>query len=124
MNVEILTSEESSKPIALMIHFNLEGVEEGSIGYETFIETAEVFEECLRLVARKSQDYGSAWREQGWMGNVARIMSKSSRLKNMLWRDMPMDNAKESVEDTMLDLVNLTAFALINKRHGNRWGRS
>lgn len=94
-------------------------------GWETVAAAAGVMEEALGLVAEKSFGYGEAWREQGWMGNVARIMSKTSRLKNMLWRDnfQQRSDAKESAEDTFLDLLNLSAFAILNRRNRNQWGR-
>jgi hypothetical protein len=99
-------------------------VEEYSDDTPTYQAVAQVFQEALRLVEKKTPGYGRAWQEQGWMGNLARIMSKSSRLKNMLWRGRltQFDSAEETTEDTALDMMNLLAFFLINKRIGNEWG--
>lgn len=90
-----------------------------------------VWQEHARLVAAKLEEkvgYGSAWQEQGYMGNLARIQSKTSRLKNLLWRDdcgpdLQMDS-DESVLDTLLDLSALCALAISNIEEGNRWGRT
>lgn len=81
------------------------------------------------LIKGKSAGYGNAWVEQGYMGNLARVLSKTSRLKNMMWRDADDTSAKdygtqqESVLDTLMDLSALCAFAIANLEDGNRWGR-
>lgn len=86
------------------------------------------FEECTDLVRSKNPKYGEAWKRQGYMGNLARIMSKASRLQSMLWRDaedgppVPESDVTESIEDTLRDLANLTAFMTLNYTEGNRWG--
>lgn len=85
-----------------------------------------VFDTVAIIVAAKDQQYGVAWKSQGWMGNLARIMSKTSRLKAMLWKDNgnPVFGGKEveSVQDTLHDLIAITAFALINFGKANKWG--
>lgn len=95
-------------------------------GYGTVAVAAAVFEDALNLIARKSVGYGDAWKEQGWMGNLARVMSKTRRLRNMLWRNVseniPVDD--ESVEDNAMDLINLLAFLMINRRLDNKWGNT
>ena len=71
--------------------------------------------------------YGQAWREQGWMGNAARIMSKGARLKGLIWRETPQvmeQAAYESIEDTAMDSINLNAFFLLNRRTSNKWGNN
>lgn len=98
---------------------NLEDV--GEIDINDPVEA--LFVEAIRLYRRKSQDYGQAWRSQGYLGNVARVLSKSARLKNMLWREDPLRGSGESIEDTLLDLINISAFAVINFRENNRWGK-
>lgn len=94
-------------------------------GSGTVRRLAEVFEDALNLAYDKTQGYGEAWRDQGWMGNLARVMSKSSRLRNMLWRNTfeQSESMDESVEDTALDMINLLGFMLINRRGLNPWGR-
>lgn len=94
---------------------------EGVIGEGTVVALSQVFAEALFLAHRKAQTYRDTWSDQGYMGNVGRVLSKASRMRNMLWRDYPIDDI-ESVEDTLLDLVNLAAFTLINRRERNKWG--
>lgn len=91
-------------------------------GHSTVIRMTEVFERCLNLQIRKGRLYGQTWREQGYMGNVARVLGKVSRLRNMVWRDIHLTDAEETAEDTLGDLINLSAFALINMEEENRWG--
>lgn len=85
-------------------------------------------ERVLALVREKDRAYGGAWQQQGYMGNLARIQSKASRLKNMLWIDYSPENEgqvepnEESVADTLRDLMALCTFALSNIEEGNRWG--
>jgi len=100
---------------------------QGSPLHKTLVMMTEVFEDCLNLVAEKSVGYGNAWQEQGWMGNAARIMSKAARLKSMVWRDELRRGfyaTDESIEDTVLDTVNLSLFFLLNRRLSNKWGQS
>ena len=83
------------------------------------------------LVRKKDEAYGGAWQAQGWMGNLARIQSKTERLKNMLWREKPWlgtggeedAEEQESVLDTLHDLMALAAFMASNIEEGNRWGQ-
>lgn len=78
---------------------------------------------ALRLVVSKSEGYGRAWEEQGWQGNLGRILSKASRLRHMLWRSEPvLAVGTEHVRETLLDLANLCAFMAHNLEEGNRWG--
>lgn len=89
--------------------------------------TAEAFahelDKAFQMMLRKAQGYGPAWREQGYMGQTARILSKASRLKNLLWRTLPVDNAEETVDETVRDLINLCVFFLLNRGQENQWGR-
>lgn len=104
------------------ITIKIEGIEPEQLAYDTVRSVADMFEAALNLVAQKSVGYGDAWAEQGWMGNLARIMSKTSRLKNLLWQDMEFADSTESVDDTLLDLINLGAFMRMNRLSHNRWG--
>lgn len=89
----------------------------------TLLRCGDQLAGVLATVYAKEQDYGEAWREQGWRGNVARILSKTSRLRNMLWRTHTLENHDEPVQDTLQDLIALTLFALINRQGRNEWGR-
>lgn len=102
-------------------------------GHEKLFNASEIeamaseMERCLNLVARKSETYGNAWKEQGWMGNLARMQSKVARLKAMLWRadygKIEFEIVDESVVDTTRDLINIAVFFLRNQAIDNKWGR-
>lgn len=96
----------------------------GQEGGITIEQMREVFEEALALQGRKGFAYGETWREQGWMGNLGRVLGKVSRIRHMLWRDTSTQrqSADEPVDETLLDTINIAAFALINYRNGNKWG--
>lgn len=96
--------------------------EKSQTGSLLAMELAELFDDCFQLVMLKNTDYGDAWRRQGWMGNLARLMSKTSRMQNMLWRDDYLDSTNEPVSETAKDLINIAAFFVLNHKHQNRWG--
>jgi hypothetical protein len=100
--------------------------EEGEEGGQDAAQFAAVLQEAANLMLRKNAEYGSAWREQGWMGNLARIMSKSARLKNMLWRrdQVGGSNDNETVQDTLIDLINISVFMKMNLDIRNQFGRT
>ncbi len=77
---------------------------------------------ALAIALQRNRFYDDSWRKQGWMGNLNRILTKADRLRAMLWREAPMQDSSEPVEDTYLDLINLAAMANINHREGNTWG--
>lgn len=95
---------------------------EGTAQAQTLIALGSVFQLALEAAHDKNKTYGDAWRKQGWMGNLARMMSKMSRIKHMGWRDHSMDNSNESLADSALDLVNITGFFIINRSEDNKWG--
>lgn len=98
------------------------GLEDTQDGYHTQIALLSIFESALQLQQRKQMGYGEAWRDQGYMGNVGRVLGKVSRLRNMLWRDIEVNGSSESIEDSLMDLIVLSGFALINRRERNKWG--
>lgn len=92
-------------------------------GWHTLLTATEVLAGALATMKAKDRLYGGAWREQGWMGNLARVMSKAARLRKMLWRDCPLEDANEPIQDTIQDMINLLVFLTLNRQGGNRWGR-
>lgn len=96
--------------------------------HPTVQDVSAYYAECTELVREKNKTYSDAWKRQGYMGNLSRIMSKAARLQAMLWRDaedgppVPERELTESIEDTLRDLANLTAFMTLNYTEGNRWG--
>lgn len=87
--------------------------------------------EVRKTIIVKSRGYGDAWEHQGWLGNLARILSKASRLKSMLWREKPWlgtggdESAEEQehVRETAVDMAALCAFLAANVEAENRWGK-
>lgn len=96
----------------------------GTEGSRTIMGATGVFAAALTTLAAKDRAYGGAWRKQGWMGNLARILSKSARLKEILWRADPYDDASEPVQDTLQDMINLCVFMILNLKDRNEWGRN
>jgi predicted nucleotide modification protein, DUF1599 family len=84
----------------------------------------DTFGEALQLFDRKNADYGDAWRSNGWRGNLSRIFEKAQRVRNLAWRNDPRTPAvgDEAVIETLIDMLNTTAFAIINLRDGVEWG--
>jgi hypothetical protein len=84
----------------------------------------DTFAEALALFDRKNADYGDAWRSNGWRGNLSRIFEKSQRVRNLLWRSdsrTPAVGDEQAIE-TLIDMLNTTAFAIINLRDNVEWG--
>jgi hypothetical protein len=88
----------------------------------TVIGMARVFEQALNIAHRKDAMYGAAWAKQGWMGNLARMMSKMSRLRNMLWQSYQVEDSEETVNETAYDLIAISTFFLLNRSEQNQWG--
>lgn len=84
----------------------------------------EVFAEAARLFESKNRAYGDSWRQNGWRGNISRIFEKAGRLRNMLWRggNVLLNGGNEHPRETMLDMLNTLAFAIINMDDGVEWG--
>lgn len=84
----------------------------------------EVFAEAARLFETKNMTYQDSWRTQGWRGNLSRILEKAGRLRAMLWRggNVLLSGSREHPRETLLDIINTTAFAIINMDDGLEWG--
>ena len=106
----------------LDLWLTLEYPPDGVEGLPTVQQAVEVLAAALATMVAKDRAYGGAWREQGWMGNLARIMSKAARLRNLLWRDLTGEENGETVADTIQDMINLLVFMTLNRQRGNRWG--
>jgi hypothetical protein len=76
----------------------------------------DVFAKAMETFDKKNADYGDAWRTNGWRGNLSRIFEKVQRVRNLAWRPDPRVPAvgDEQVLETLQDLLNTTAFAIIN----------
>ena len=76
----------------------------------------DVYARAIEVFDRKNADYGDAWRRNGWRGNLSRIFEKAERVRNLAWRPDPRVPAvgDEQVLETLQDMLNTTAFAIIN----------
>lgn len=105
-------------------------VQAGKVSGTGYTETmvANFFRDVEKLVALKDEHYGAAWRRQGYMGNLARILAKADRLRNMAWRDEQQHVAElggeETACDTVRDMAALCAMFEANLLSGNRWGEN
>jgi hypothetical protein len=68
--------------------------------------------EALELFAKKNQDYGDAFAKYGIIGVLMRIEDKMQRIMSITKNgvNLIMD---ESIRDTLLDLHNYSAMALM-----------
>lgn len=84
----------------------------------------EVFAEAARLFSAKNLHYKDSWREQGWRGNLSRILEKAKRLRSMLWRggNVLLNGSNEHPRETLLDIINTAAFCIINMDDRLEWG--
>ena len=68
--------------------------------------------EALELFTRKNIDYGDAFADYGPVGVIVRIGDKIRRLSHITSSGVNMVN-NESVRDTLIDLHNYAAMAII-----------
>lgn len=98
---------------------------------ELFIKSIEQsFKDCLDLIRKKNQDYAGVgdpfanFRNSEMAGVsiergiLVRVMDKISRISNLLERDAAVID--ESLEDTLLDLINYTAILKAYLEHRER----
>jgi len=65
----------------------------------------KIFAESLQLFKRKNHDYGESWEGLGLKGIFCGIYSKSSRLKQLIWKGENRNVKEETVRDTLRDLL-------------------
>ena len=71
-----------------------------------------VQDESLELFARKNKDYGDSFAKYGSVGVIVRLGDKIERLSSITRTGVTMVN-DESVRDTLIDLHNYAAMALM-----------
>ena len=77
---------------------------------EKFIKAQK---EGLELFKRKNREYGSAFRENGPVGMIIRLGEKLNRYKTINKDVIKIDSSDESLRDTLLDIHNCSALALL-----------
>ena len=68
--------------------------------------------EGLELFRKKNQDYGDAFANYGPIGILVRMGDKISRLQSITAREISLINT-ESLRDTLIDLHNYSAMAIM-----------
>jgi len=91
---------------------------------ETIRDMSRIFDEAIRLASEKNAKYGDAWQDQGWRGNLSRILEKDKRLRTMLWRagEPFLNGEKEHPRETAMDMMNTLAFLILNMDADREWG--
>lgn len=78
----------------------------------------EIFDSCLEIAYKKSHDYAgvtdslSNFRTFGWKGVVVRLGDKFNRVANFSKQE-EMYVKDESVEDTLMDMINYASICLM-----------
>jgi hypothetical protein len=72
----------------------------------------EVQKEALELFIKKNKDYGDAFANYGAVGVIVRMGDKIHRLQSVSKYGVTMVNS-ESVRDTLIDLHNYAAMAVM-----------
>ena len=75
--------------------------------------------EGLELFKKKNSDYGDAFANYGTIGVLVRLGDKISRCQNITNRSISMVN-NESLRDTLIDLHNYAAMAIMLMDEDNK----
>lgn len=75
-------------------------------------QMSKVQEEGLNLFKKKNQDYGDAFASYGAIGVLVRMGDKISRLLSITNKGISLVNS-ESLRDTLIDLHNYSAMAIM-----------
>jgi hypothetical protein len=67
--------------------------------------------DCYQLMEKKNHDYGEAWRQMSQESFCDMILVKLARIKQLLSGGLA--TRQDEVKDNLIDLVNYSAFALI-----------
>lgn len=74
--------------------------------------------EALKLFEKKNKDYGDAFANYGTIGVLIRIGDKISRLQSITKNGITLVN-DEQMRDTLIDLHNYSAMAIMLLDEGN-----
>ena len=72
----------------------------------------EIHDKSLELFKKKNQDYGDAFAKYGTLGVLVRISDKLQRFQTITKNQITLVQ-DEKLEDTLLDLHNYSAMALM-----------
>lgn len=69
--------------------------------------------ECKEIFEKKNKDYGDAFAQHGTVGVLVRISDKMSRFTNISKRGLEISVSDETLKDTLMDLHNYAAMAIM-----------
>lgn len=69
--------------------------------------------ECKLVFEKKNKDYGDAFAKHGTVGVLVRISDKMSRFTNISKNGLDISVSDETLRDTLMDLHNYAAMALM-----------
>ena len=72
----------------------------------------KIHDQSLELFKKKNQDYGDAFAKYGTLGVLVRISDKLQRFQSITKNQITLVE-DEKLEDTLLDLHNYSAMALM-----------
>lgn len=75
-------------------------------------QMSKVQHEAIQLFAKKNRDYGDAFAEYGTVGVIVRMGDKIKRLMKISSSGVALVDS-ESLRDTLLDLYNYSAMAIM-----------
>ena len=78
--------------------------------------------EGLAIFERKNKDYGNSFAEDGVLGVMIRMKDKLNRFITLARKDGEVACKDEALRDTLIDLHNYAAMAVICHEEGQGWG--
>ena len=73
----------------------------------------EIQQECKEMFKKKNSDYGDAFATYGTVGVLVRIGDKLSRFSNISSKKIEINVNNETLKDTLMDLHNYSAMAIM-----------
>ena len=88
-------------------------LQENSVATSSRVSQMQLIQkESLELFKRKNQDYGDAFANYGAVGVLIRMGDKIARLQSITNKSVSLINS-ESLRDTLIDLHNYSAMAIM-----------
>jgi len=69
--------------------------------------------ECKQIFEKKNKDYGDAFAQHGTVGVLVRISDKMARFTNISKKGLEISVSDETLRDTLMDLHNYAAMAIM-----------
>ena len=69
--------------------------------------------DCCNIFEKKNKDYGDAFAQHGTVGVLVRISDKMARFTNISKKGLEISVSDETLRDTLMDLHNYAAMAIM-----------